>query len=552
MSVRSLASRYWHIAVVTVVAFAVTAPSLGNGFTYDDIPIIAENQRISAGTGFVSYLGQPYWAHRLYRPLTIWMFSLEHGLGGGHPLPFHAVNVILAMTSAILLLLVARAWLPAWAALAAALAFAVHPVHVEATASGVGQSELLVAVLTLAAVLTLQRAATSGASGLRHHVSAALLVTLAVAAPLAKENGFTLPLLLALVAVALTLTGKSRIRPATLAALVGRTVIAAGMVFLWRASVLGSIVGEQPAPLLQRVDTFRRLLLVVGLVPEWFRLLLWPAHLQAEYGPPGHGTEPPGAIHVIALALLLGAALLAWYSRRREPVVVVGMLWAAIALLPVSNVVPTGVVLAERTLFLPSIGVCLALGGLAALIARNATQPVRQALTALGMVLLAVAAIRSAMRARVWRDNEVLFTTTVKDAPNSSRAFKVYARYLTGQGRDAEAEAALRHAVELWNGDPDSYADLTLLLRRQARCEEAVPILTEGLRLHPAETLLRARLFECQLKLDLPGAARATANGALQVGDPSAGILVRRADSALAVARASGKQHLDASGVAPE
>jgi len=132
------------------------------------------------------------------------------------------------MTSAILLLLVARAWLPAWAALAAALAFAVHPVHVEATASGVGQSELLVAVLTLAAVLTLQRAATSGASGLRHHVSAALLVTLAVAAPLAKENGFTLPLLLALVAVALTLTGKSRIRPATLAALVGRTVIAAG------------------------------------------------------------------------------------------------------------------------------------------------------------------------------------------------------------------------------------------------------------------------------------------------------------------------------------
>src|SRR5678816_1570749 len=49
VSVRSLASRYWHIAVVTVVAFAVTAPSLGNGFTYDDIPIIAENQRISAG-----------------------------------------------------------------------------------------------------------------------------------------------------------------------------------------------------------------------------------------------------------------------------------------------------------------------------------------------------------------------------------------------------------------------------------------------------------------------------------------------------------------------
>ena len=95
--------------------------------------------------------------------------------------------------------------------------------------------------------------------------------------------------------------------------------------------------------------------------PRIAQLMLFPTRLSADYSPNdviianGIGLdELPGIL------IVLGTVVLAFALRRRAPVASFGLFWFIIAYAPVSNVlIPTGIVTAERTLFLPSVGVVL-------------------------------------------------------------------------------------------------------------------------------------------------------------------------------------------------
>jgi hypothetical protein len=108
-----------------------------------------------------------------------------------------------------------------------------------------------------------------------------------------------------------------------------------------------------------------RVLTMFEVVPQWVRLLFWPAMLAAEYGPPAypiaHGMswlQLPGILFVVAI-FVAGVLL-----RRRAPVVAFGLSWTVLTLLPASNfILPSGILFAERTLFTPSVGVVIAACG---------------------------------------------------------------------------------------------------------------------------------------------------------------------------------------------
>src|SRR5262249_51793684 len=87
-----------------------------------------------------------------------------------------------------------------------------------------------------------------------------------------------------------------------------------------------------------------------------------------------------------------------------------GLLWMSIALVPVSNVLPTGVVLGERTLFLPSVGFVLVVGACAQ---RALATPAmaakwrRRALAEACALLVLLGLLRSAGRQAVWNTQHV-------------------------------------------------------------------------------------------------------------------------------------------------
>ena len=208
---------------------------------------------------------------------------------------------------------------------------------------------------------------------------------------------------------------------------------------------------------------------------------------------------------------------------RRLPAAAFGLSWVALALAPVSNVLlPTGVLLAERTLFLPSAGLVLAVGALAAAVTTEApasvtAQRLRWAGGLAVTVILVLGTVRSATRQVVWRNNETLFADMSRHG-DSYRGLELYAEDLTKQGRVPEAEATLRRAISMYSGDPKLDEELGQALRQQHRCAEAIPFLEHGLALDPDRAVARSRLFLCLRELGDTAAARVVGEAGLARG----------------------------------
>lgn len=508
------------------LAVTVALPSLPNGFVYDDLPVIVQNPLVHGLGSFSAVWSSGYWpAGLLYRPLTIQWFGLEWVAGAGRPLVFHLTSILLLAVVTVLLWRLARRFLPPTGAAIAGALFAVHPAHVEVVANAVGQSELLATLLILLAVERYLAWREAGALDLPRRAALAGLTFLAI---VSKETGYVTPLLLAGAELCSFRAPRKAIRPAFL--LQAGAVLAA---LLIRLIVLGSLAGETPAVPLQGLGVGARAVGMLAVMPEWARLLFWPARLQGEYGPPALLlVDAPILVHLLgAVLLLLGAALFYWGWRRQRGVAFAG-LWIAIAILPVSNLLAaTGLLLAERTLFLPSVGAVLLVATAAEILRPRLAQgprALRLALPALGLALIVAAGVRSAERATVWRTQATFFTRLVLDAPDTYRAHYVTSRFYYGENRYPEAEREARRALTLYRRDVRVHEQLGQVLRAQGRCRDGLDVLGEGVRLAPGETTIRSRLIECLLAVGDTAGARATAEAGVAAGHSEFSATVRR------------------------
>jgi hypothetical protein len=528
---------------VVLLAFLASAASLTNGFAYDDVHLIVRDARVHSLAGWWEAFGRPYWPAEfgagLYRPLTSLGFAALWAAGDGRPLPFHLANVALYAACAVAVLRVARLVLPGWPAVVAALLFAVHPVHVEAVANAVGLAELLAALPMLVAVEVYLWARRGGRMSRR---AVAVVAALYAAACLAKEHGVLLPALLAAAEATVVADGRpwrARLRSvAPLFALLA--LLGGGYVLLWRA-VPGVTMAAASVAVLNRYPPATRVLTALTLPPEWARLLLWPARLSADYSPPAVGiVESVTASVVAGLAVLAAGAAALVRSWRRAPVLAFGIAWAAISLFLVSNLVlPAGVLLAERTLFMASAGVALAVAAVAGRALAVAPRTARVAAAAAFALVVAAGAARSATRQRVWRDDETLFARTVEDAPFSYRAHWMRAIHLFETGRPGAGEREARIALRLHDGDPALAADLAARYKLAGRCDAAVPLFQSAVALDPARMTTRLLLVECLFAVGLFSEARDAARVGLRIWPHDAGAAraVAVADSLLALRR---------------
>ncbi len=510
------------LGALVLLALGASASGLGNGFAYDDVLIVRDNPQIHSLSQWAFDFVQGYWPREhggaLYRPLTLAAFTVQWVIGHGAPWIFHAVNLAayVALTLAIFGLALEILPLPgAW--LAAAL-FAVHPVHVEAVGNVVGQAELTTALFVCLGVWLYLRARRRPELSARDSVG---LLVLLLTAALCKENGIILLPLLA--AAEVTVIADPRplgVRVRALLPTYLLLVLGAGLLLLARRAALGATVGEYPTLVLGDLSLRDRCLTMLGIVAEWVRLFLWPAHLRADYGPAEYvATDRFGGPQALGLALVLVTLATALVTRRRRPALAFGIAWTVLALVPVSNILlATGVLLAERTLLLPSVGVTLAAGAIGAAAWRHA-QAAGRALAggaAVGLgALLIVGMIRSAERQYVWRDTPSVVQQLVLDAPLNYRGWLMYGAYLRTQGRTAEAGAAMLRSAGLFHHDGRVYEDLGQLVRFEHGCRRAMPLFQRSLSIDPSLYNARGRLYTCMLELgDTAGAMALAAEGA--------------------------------------
>lgn len=502
LSVRTPA-RWILTTAVALLAIGSSATSLPNIFTQDDIPVVLKNLDNHTVREPWGAFSRPYWpkpfSPDLYRPLMSVGLAAQWVAGDGNPVVFRVTSIVLYAASAVAFFWFAAILLPVEAAWVVAALFAVHPVHVEAVAVAVNQGELLVGLIATLWVGAYVLARRRGDLSVRSIIG--FLVSYFVAC-FFKENAVMLPGLL--LAAEITVVDDPRsfrdrvgaIRPFVLA------LMATGLAFLMiRSTVLENMVGSFTAEALQGLSAGERAVTMLGVVPEWARLFIWPAHLQADYSPQEiNGALAWGPAQTLGLFILAATIIGALAARRRAPVVTFGVLWMGIALFPVSNIVPTGIVLAERTLLLASIGFLLVVGAMLPTVFKAVAEsrPFIRRLSGAVLVLLLLAGMTSsARRQRTWANPFAQSAQLLIDAPLSYRSH-YGAASLLWEGHQREAsEVEYNRAMMFFPRSfavPREYADR---LRLDNRCTEAIPLYLRALRYAPDLNEVRSSLIAC-------------------------------------------------------
>ncbi len=429
--------------------------ALWNGFALDDVSIIALNPRVHQWAGLWQAFREPYWPPALgaamYRPLAIATYALDWQVG--QVAWMHAANLLWHAGVSVAVAGLVRRWTgSAEAALLAGLVFAVHPLHVEAVANIVGRADLmcaLFAVLSVHAALVRDRLWWS---------VAALALGL-----LSKESAAIVPALIAWGWI----VGLGRPDRNRRWAYVASWMALGAAYLLVRWSILHPHARLlHLAPVFVDASPLDVRLTGVAALADVARLLVYPLTLRVDYSPAERTlvTTPLDARFALGLVCCVawaGLLLLAW--RRDRRVETFGLGWIAIAFLPVANLLfPTGVLIAERTLYLPSIGLAIVAG------AWLKDLPVRRLVLVVVAVVLAGGA-RTAWRVPIWRNARTVTLSVLEDSPRSfSGPARMVGIYLA-EGRPAEALEAFRVSTQIYDRAPPVFvqgADAAFMLGR--------------------------------------------------------------------------------------
>jgi tetratricopeptide (TPR) repeat protein len=506
-----------------VARAALTAhrQALRAGLLFDDAEIVRDNRRLEVHDAgdWHRLLAGGYWEGEgrdlLWRPLTMASFAAQRAAGAG-PRGYHAVNLLLhALVAAALFLLALRLTGDRLTSALAALLFAVHPLASEAVTLAVGRADLLVALAALLVLILLWGGRRPAARGWR--LAAIFLLT--AAACLAKESGFALPLLAALLAFCPGLAGGETApgerragrqevrRPGALRTdLVALAAVAgaAAVVLAARVAVLGRLMrpglpalGDNPiAHSLFWEGRFEAL----RLLARGAGLFLWPGTLSVDYSHAAITVPPVDAVAVVSITAGLAAlALVLWMLRRRPVALLGGLFFLAAHLLTANLITPIGTIFAERLLYLPMAGLCLLaadlavgggrlLGGLAAGRGGGGAALRRGGALAAALLAVGIAAalmVRTDRREREYVDDLTLWRATVAAVPLSAKARYNHGRSLAARGEHREALGEYRRSLEILPDQPEPLNNLAATLLRLDRPGEALAALDRAVEVAP-------------------------------------------------------------------
>lgn len=485
--------------LIIIAVVAVYANSLLNGFAYDDVFIIQRNPRVHQLSDLGSIWLTPYWPQAgkmlgLYRPLTIFGYAIQWAIVGDSPWFFHLVNMILHAGVSVLVFVVLRRFTGARGALAGALIFAVHPLHTEAVSNVVGQAELLAAAGALAAcAVYLGRDPERGLTRLR----LGAICILYLLGMLAKEGAIVLPALLLLLDLA---DGRIQFTRSEIISYVRRTAVPLGVLsavalgyLILRIDVLGSIGGSNAGPSLPYLREEHRVLSALRAWPEFARLLFFPLELSADYSPAVILPVESWTPMAILGAALLGLTVVLAIITPVRPALGLGAGWFLVTVLPVSNLFfPVGILVAERTLYLPSFAVA-AFAAYAWVAMEREMGTRRMPLFALGAIVLVLLGGRTVIRNPDWKDTRAVFEALLRDHPESYRAHWAATSWTLEVGDTLAAREHWEMAYRLWPRDARFLSEYGAAQMSWKNYDRAVELLEEAVVVFPG--LLETEMY---------------------------------------------------------
>jgi tetratricopeptide (TPR) repeat protein len=503
------ASTWLMIGLVFLSAFLLYANAIRHDYTLDDWMYTTENTYVRQG--FSAF--RDVWTRGLsagfsglndhnYRPLALSSFMVETQIFGFDPHVSHFVNVLLfAFTCVLIYVLLARLFptLNRVFPLLMVLLFVVHPVHVEAVANIKGRDDLLCLFFGIVSLLLVHRYSRAGQAAT--YWSAVLAFAACV---LSKESGVTFLLVIPLVLYFFTSVAFARIVKITIPFLV---------VVLLYLVVRNSVLGGITSGALQVMNnalmaaTSRSDMLATNfvLLGKYVYLLVVPYPLSWDYSYNQIPIVSFANVWAIAgLVLYLGLGAYAVARSTSKDVFAFAILFYLVTLSISSNLfVKISATFAERLLYTPSLGFCIAIPLLIAKL--SAIDPGAQTVHKpqwlfgiVGPVLLTFGVIL-VTRNEAWANNMTLFSAGVITSPNSARAqaalgneFKNEANRTPDPAKrgDLLKQALGRYetAAAIYPDDPETWARQADLYRQTGDSDKAIRTYEKSLAIDPQFT----------------------------------------------------------------
>jgi tetratricopeptide (TPR) repeat protein len=433
---------------------------------------------------------------RSYYPVRTLSFAVDYQLWGLNPAGFKLTNGLFHLASVLLVFwLILRLFRPllrpeltkqlgpsdvAVAAFSAGL-FAVHPVVVEPVTWVAGREELLMTLGALGCIHCHLFARRLEEQGGRTGAALAFFVGAAVscaAACLSNAVGAAIPAMIVAWDV-LTLS-----RPKWRRILFGTSA-------LWVIGVTTIVTKKLAGPdhLQAEPGLFltQRVMTVLNVYWLNLRTVLWPQGLTIYYDQ----VKPESFLDsgVILGAAAVAITLVVLWKLRNHKLALFGLLWFILALAPASQIMPHHIHRADRFLYLPLVGLALAVAA--------ALRPLRQAgkgaLAATGMIAAALLSLvvlgtLSARQLRTWRNGVSLWEHCARLCPNSAKAHDSLADNLAEAGQFGRAIPHYQKAMML---RPNHVGTLNNYAHQLASCRDA--------RLRNYELAIRLATQACEL-----------------------------------------------------
>ena len=485
---RFLQRHGWRILALWLLVAAAYSNSWQAGLVFDSSAVILDDPRVHQATldNAGAILSGDYWYGKptsgLYRPVTTFSYLLNYAVlgNGSRPAGYHWINLLLHLTNVALVyalgLLIFGESGPAWAL---AALWGVAPLLTESVTNIVGRADLLMAFGVLAGLLCYARSVR--VSGRARVAWLTAMVGAQTVGLFSKESAAVLPVLLLLYDLTFGTRGGWRRRAPAYAALLVPWI---AFFYLRGAAQTHLQIAYLENPLIATGFWTARLT-AIKVIGKLAWLFVWPVHLSADYSfnaVPLFGWRLGwgDAQALLALALLLGAAILAMRCRRSHPAAsfFIGFFFVAIA--PTANLIMLiGSIMAERFVYLGSIGLAgcavLAVRALAKRVSRGGPVFSRAIWSAAGFVCLLCAA-RTYARNRDWHDERSLWTSAIAVCPEAARPHNNLGNALLEMpGRLPEAMAEFQTALRILPGYADAHYNLgNALMKTPGRAAEAV------------------------------------------------------------------------------
>lgn len=462
--------------IIAVTAMVFHANGLSNGFVWDDDWYVVENEGIRRSW---SHIFEHFSAPDLYmrgldtpicpiwRPLRNISYTVDYSLWQLNPFGYHLSNLVLHVLNCVLLFLVSSRLMGKTAAgFAAGMIYAVHPVLTEAIAWIKGRDDLLVSFFFLSATLCFLHILDNPKLG-RWSL---LFLFLVVCTLLSKEAGICLiPTMLAFcffrranyqAAIAQKDASRQEGQRLFPRSVITLCLIGFGLTVLYvyvRTIILGRL-SQMPLTSDRLTSTY---LTMVHVMVYYFQLAILPINLTCDYSafPVIKSWLEPAFL--LSFAWLLCLAVLVFRIRHRAPWLAFGVIWFYVNLVPVSNVVPTMQLLAERFLYLPMAGICMASGALFAEVydrlRDNGVWP-RRFLYCLTALILSLLGAGTIARNTEWKNTQTVFEAALKVSPDNVRMGHMLAITAVNQGK-------YDRVIELLDGQISIDASTATMLR---------------------------------------------------------------------------------------